>query len=186
MSLLPRDYYGDWTRPRLFDPGFDRAFDDPFFHRDLATIPSWAREGSLAMPSSMMRESALLEPPPEIRDDSEKFQVRMDVSHFRPEEINVRVIDKYLEIEARHEETKDRNDIGHEEHGTIKRHFVRKYLLPDGVETPAVESSLDANGLLTIKAPKKPALEYTKRGRMIPIQYGPKHGPIMLPVEHKK
>jgi crystallin alpha B len=57
--------------------------------------------------------------------------VNLDVHQFKPEEITVKTIENYVIIEGRHQEKED-------EHGYIQRHFVRKYLLPEGVKPEAV------------------------------------------------
>lgn len=99
-----------------------------------------------------------------IKSDKDKFQVNLDVQHFAPEEVTVKVIDNYVVVEGEHEERKD-------EHGFISRQFKRRYAIPEDCNPEAVESKLSSDGVLTITAPKK-ALE---RGeRLVPItQTGP-------------
>ena len=73
----------------------------------------------------------------------------MDVAHFEPHEVSVKALtDGSIVIEARHEEKQD-------EHGYISRQFSRKYLLPKDVESEKLSSSLTADGILTVTAPKK-------------------------------
>lgn len=100
-----------------------------------------------------------------IVSEKEKFQINLDVQHFAPDEINVKTGDGYVMIEAKHEEKRD-------EHGSISRQFVRKYSLPDGVESEDVVSQLSSDGILTITAPRK---EVNSKGeRVVPItQTGP-------------
>lgn len=100
-----------------------------------------------------------------IKADKEKFQVNLDVQHFAPEEISVKVCDKFVVVEGKHEERKD-------EHGYITRQFKRRYALPEDCNPEAVESKLSSDGVLTITAPKLQALE--KGERVVPIaQTGP-------------
>ncbi|OWR44133.1 small heat shock protein [Danaus plexippus plexippus] len=47
-----------------------------------------------------------------IKSDKDKFQVNLDVQHFKPEEITVKTADGYIVVEGKHEEKKD-------EHGFI-------------------------------------------------------------------
>ncbi|XP_015781289.1 alpha-crystallin A chain [Tetranychus urticae] len=83
-----------------------------------------------------------------INDSEDKFEVNVDCAHFKPEEINVKLADNHLVVEARHEERSD-------EHGFISRAFKRRYILPENVEIEKIESSLGVDGVLKIKAPKK-------------------------------
>jgi crystallin alpha B len=83
-----------------------------------------------------------------VKADKDKFQVILDVQQFKPEEINVKVADKYVVVEGKHEEKPD-------EHGIISRHFVRKYVIPEACDVEQVSSSLSSDGVLTITAPRK-------------------------------
>ena len=93
-----------------------------------------------------------------ITDNKENFAVEINVSQFAPEELDVSLKDRYLVVEGRHEE---RND----EYGTIERHFIRKYRVPEDTNLDDFQSHLSREGMLSITAPKK-ALEC---GRKIPI-----------------
>ncbi|XP_008551693.1 protein lethal(2)essential for life [Microplitis demolitor] len=89
-----------------------------------------------------------------VKADKDRFQVILDVQQFKPEEINVKVVDKCVVVEAKHEEKQD-------EHGWISRQFVRKYMIPEQCDIDQVNSSLSSDGVLTITAPRKdvPKLE---------------------------
>ncbi|KAF7268281.1 hypothetical protein GWI33_018552 [Rhynchophorus ferrugineus] len=78
--------------------------------------------------------------------DKDKFQANLDVQHFMPEEISVKVNDNVLTNEGKHEEQED-------EHGFISRHFVRKYVIPKNCDMAKIESKLSSDGVLTITAP---------------------------------
>lgn len=55
--------------------------------------------------------------------NEEKFEVILDVQQFSPNEISVKVTDKFVIVEAKHEEKQD-------EHGYVSRQFTRRYMLP--------------------------------------------------------
>lgn len=74
--------------------------------------------------------------------------MNLDVQQFKPEEVNVKVVNNYVVVNAKHEE---RND----EHGFISREFTRRYLLPSDVNPDAISSSLSSDGVLSIQAPPK-------------------------------
>ncbi|GAB1291886.1 Heat shock protein beta-6 [Apodemus speciosus] len=77
--------------------------------------------------------------------DPGHFSVLLDVKHFSPEEISVKVVGDHVEVHARHEERPD-------EHGFIAREFHRRYRLPPGVDPAAVTSALSPEGVLSIQA----------------------------------
>jgi len=85
------------------------------------------------------------------------------VSHFKPEELNVKTVDNCLVVEAKHEERPD-------EHGYVYRHFTRRYVLPPGVKAEEVTSKLSADGVLTITAPRALPEPAPSNERIIPIQ----------------
>nr|ASQ43188.1 HSP20.3 [Choristoneura fumiferana] len=109
-----------------------------------------------------------------IQSDKDKFQVSLDVQHFKPEEIKVTSSGHTITIEGKHEEKPD-------EHGFISRHFVRRYVLPDDHDVDQVQSSLSSDGVLTITAPRKS--EGGKDEKPIPIQ---QTGQPSRPIEAKK
>ncbi|XP_053546140.1 heat shock protein beta-6 [Bombina bombina] len=82
----------------------------------------------------------------EVKLDKDQFSVLLDVKHFSPEELTVKVLGDYVEVHARHEERQD-------EHGFISREFHRRYKIPSTVNPAAITSALSAEGLLSIQAP---------------------------------
>ncbi|KMQ97179.1 protein lethal essential for life-like protein [Lasius niger] len=98
-----------------------------------------------------------------VKADKDKFQVILDVQQFKPDEINVKVVDKCVVVEAKHEEKQD-------EHGWISRQFVRKYMIPEQCDVDQVSSNLSLDGVLTIIAPRKEKLE-TNNERSIKIEH---------------
>jgi len=85
----------------------------------------------------------------EIKTDKTNFNVSLDVQHFQPEEINVKIVDNFFVIEGKHEEKGD-------DHGTISRHFVRKYMIPEECDHEKASTTLSSDGILTITVPVKP------------------------------
>jgi crystallin alpha B len=160
---------GDWWDfpfpSLLFDQDFGMGWNEmmPYWHRHSRQMaPHWASQGVEEGGAS------------HVTNNKEKFQVDLNVSHFSPEEIKVTTRDKELVIEGNHEERMD-------QHGFVSRQFTRKYMLPKDVDPTTVSSSLSADGLLTVKAPKM-AIEGPKH-REIPIEKAPHGKPA---VEHKK
>uniref|UniRef100_A0A7I4XTD9 SHSP domain-containing protein n=1 Tax=Haemonchus contortus TaxID=6289 RepID=A0A7I4XTD9_HAECO len=98
-------------------------------------------------------------------DDDKKFAVSLDVSQFRPEELNVHLEGRELTIEGK-QEHKTGNSA-------IHRSFTRKWLLPENVDLDAIRTQLDDKGYLSVEAPK--SIEGHKQKRTIPIMAAPQN-----------
>ncbi|KAI4498767.1 hypothetical protein M0802_006234 [Mischocyttarus mexicanus] len=156
MSLLPllfSDWWEDLDRPhRILDQNFGLALTP----EQLVTIPSRMellrpRErcpmGYYRPWAEMIRQKNN-GGSSEVTADKDKFQVVLDVQQFQPDEIDVKVVDRFVVVTAKHEEKRD-------EHGWISRQFVRKYMIPEQCEIDQVASKLSSDGVLTITAPRK-------------------------------
>ncbi|CDW57110.1 HSP20 domain containing protein [Trichuris trichiura] len=82
-----------------------------------------------------------------VINDDKKFQDTLDVTHFKPKELEITTKNDGLIIHGEHEENKD-------DHGYIMRVFTRAYWLPKGIIPENFKSNLPPNGLLTIEAAK--------------------------------
>lgn len=100
------------------------------------------------------------------------LQVRLDVQHFTPNEITVKIIDNFIVVDAQHEEKQD-------EHGYIFRHFERRYPLPIGFKSEDVVSTISSDGILTVTAPK------TSDGSQVRQLHIERTGPIRSNVINK-
>lgn len=84
----------------------------------------------------------------EMKMEKDRFSLNLDVKHFKPEELSVKINGDFIEIHAKHEDRQD-------DHGFISREFLRKYRVPAGMDPASVTSSLSADGVLTVIAPRK-------------------------------
>ena len=149
MALVPRELFRNWWSDM---DRYHRELEDHF--RKLSTRDDpW-------QPPAMPSFNEFFHPWKNVMEQLEhdvggsttvdrsqnKFQVVVDVQQFAPEEITVRTDDKYITIEGKHEEKKD-------QHGYVSRHFVRRYVLPQGYDIGHVKPSLSSDGVLTITAP---------------------------------
>lgn len=176
MSLVPllfSDWWEDLQYPhRLFDQNFGQGI-----HQDQLMHPNILERFALSQRNRHVRPSPLTYYRPwgellrnrqeggisTVQADKDKFQVILDVQQFKPEEINVKVVDKFVVVEAKHEEKQD-------EHGWISRQFVRKYMIPEQCDIDQVTSSLSSDGILTITAPRKDKPK-AKNERAIKIEH---------------
>jgi len=77
-------------------------------------------------------------------DGSRNLDVTLDMSNFKLEEIEVKVANNKLSVQAKHEE---------DEHSCVKHEFHREFLLPEGTDLEKIRSSLSKDGILSIKGP---------------------------------
>ena len=91
------------------------------------------------------------------------FQLTLPVSSFKPEELTVKVVNDSLLIEAHHEEKDEKTG------SFSQRHFQQRFFLPKSCDKEALTSSLSADGLLTVTAPRK-SIEAPPAERKIEIQ----------------
>ncbi|XP_061094906.1 heat shock protein beta-6 isoform X1 [Conger conger] len=78
--------------------------------------------------------------------DRSGFTVQVDVKHFSPEELMVKVTGDFIEVHGKHEQKKDGP-------GLVSRQFNRRYRIPEGVDVAALESAVSPEGILVICAP---------------------------------
>ncbi|VDO57156.1 unnamed protein product [Onchocerca flexuosa] len=163
MSLFrynPRDYFYTSPMERFIVNLLDNTFDDRSSRSLHSVAPYWLHQPEL-------NECNIGSTLGEVINEKDKFAVQADVSHFHPKELSVSVRNRELVIEGHHKERTDRAG-----HGSIERHFVRKYVLPEEVQPDTIESHLSDKGVLTICANKR--VNGTPASRNIPIRASPK------------
>ncbi|XP_070509261.1 protein lethal(2)essential for life-like [Chironomus tepperi] len=121
-------------------------------------IRSTQRYCPLVMRKACQKDLSTKSKEQEVKD----FSVAFDVSSFKPEEISVKVKDRDVIIEAKHDERED-------EHGFISRQLTRKFILPDEYDPDTISTYINADGKMTIKA-LKPQPEIRVKERIIPIK----------------
>jgi len=102
----------------------------------------------------------------EVINDKNKFEIRLDCNHFKPEELVVKTIGDSVVIQGKHEE---RDDSNGNDKSYISREFSRRYTLPVGCDAKDVVSSLDSNGVLKISVKKQKLPEVEDEKRDVPI-----------------
>jgi len=80
-----------------------------------------------------------------VTNTAEGFEIKLDVSNFKPAELNVKTVENFVLIEGKHEERQDA-------HGFIARSFTRRFIIPEGVNSESVTCKLASNGVLVISA----------------------------------
>ncbi|ODM92109.1 Alpha-crystallin B chain [Orchesella cincta] len=95
-------------------------------------------------------------------EKKDRFEIKMDVQQFAPEELDVKMVENCLVVEGKHEEKQD-------EHGYISRHFVRRYKLPEDVKPETITCNLSSDGVLFMSAPRMIEQKLTERA--VPINF---------------
>ncbi|XP_077161820.1 alpha-crystallin B chain [Paroedura picta] len=127
---------------------FNQAFGDHLVESEL--FPGTSALSSFLFRPPLLRFPSWLENRfSEMRLDKDKFYVNVDVKHFSPEELKVKVLGDVIEIHGKHEERQD-------EQGFVAREFNRKYKIPVDVDPLSITSSLSSDGVLTVNGPRKP------------------------------
>nr|APH81350.1 Hsp20 [Tigriopus kingsejongensis] len=117
-------------------------------------LPRWAIPEDLKPKWSPMLTSATHDEVLKVKEGQDKFEVTVDVSQFKPEELKVTTNNNVLSIEGKHEEAKsDPNNSS-----SVMRQFSRKWTLPEDCQANEVVSNLSSDGILLVTAPRKAAL----------------------------
>lgn len=126
VPLMYRDWWDEFDLPirtsRLLDQHFGTGLKrDDLFSSAWTSSPSVLRHGYIRpwKRCNLQKQDS----GSTLNVDNEKFEVILDVQQFLPEEINVKIVDKFVVVEGKHEEKQD-------EHGFVSRQFSRRYNLP--------------------------------------------------------
>ncbi|CAB3240077.1 unnamed protein product [Arctia plantaginis] len=154
MSLMP--YWIRHLRNVASRDPMIRAFEDPFgvFSRDPFFRDPMKYMKSITSPIDHV-EGVYSDS--EIKVDSKKVEVHLDVRNFTPEQISVKTVGNEVTVEGMKEIKRDS--------GWTKSHFERRFLLPDGFPPERVECHLDKGKLVLVAFRSEPINE-----RVIPIQ----------------
>ncbi len=142
-ALSTSDHRRNWLLPR---------FEDDFF--DDADFKHW--------PKLLTTSDEILK----VSDDDTKFQVSVNTHGYKPEELQVKVKDNVVTIEAKHEEKSEDKS----KKSFVSRQFSRSYTLPQGCKMETVKSNLSADGILMVTAPKAAKSIKFEESRKVPIQ----------------
>ncbi|CAF4861697.1 unnamed protein product [Pieris macdunnoughi] len=103
--------------------------------------------------SHLIRAAAALEledtlEDPQIISDSEQYLVRLSVRTYKPDELKIKVKNRYMIVEGKHK-LKNEDDKRY-----IANHFMQRFILPPGTRQEELKAVLNEKGILSISAPK--------------------------------
>ncbi|CAG2107802.1 unnamed protein product, partial [Medioppia subpectinata] len=127
-----RHYWDVWP-DKVMRERFVHDWDDWQDFQD-NSLTSRNRRSELARRSDDQSKNQVLE-------DKTRFRVKLDVSHFKPWEVEVKYADNNIVVTGKHEEVEDKQ-------GWVSRQFSRRYALPEEYDSDLLNSSLTADGVL--------------------------------------
>lgn len=83
---------------------------------------------------------------PVISSDSEKFEVKMNVKRFKPDELRIKVKNRNVVVEGKHKNEDDQKFMAN--------HFVQRFVLPLGSKQEEVTAVLNEKGVLVVTVPR--------------------------------
>ncbi|KAK7492032.1 hypothetical protein BaRGS_00016696 [Batillaria attramentaria] len=150
----------DWQAlRRALDPEASQRLDDIYRGQGVIVVPGGQGAGpSVRLPTERMTGFS------EVHNDDQVFRIRMNVKHFRQEELSILIRDdERIVVHGTHTERPDAED----DESTISREFWRQYVLPKNVDLSRVTAQFSDDGILQIKVMKFPQQEDAER--VIPI-----------------
>lgn len=137
--------------PRLSSP-FHAFFHEP---------PVW----SVTLPRNWQQIARWQEqefaPPATVNKDG--YKLTLDVKDYS--ELKVKVLDESVVLVEGKSEQQEA-----EQGGYSSRHFLRRFVLPEGYEADKVTSTLSSDGVLTISVPNPPGVQETPKEREVTIE----------------
>ncbi|KAJ8286013.1 hypothetical protein GJAV_G00033540 [Gymnothorax javanicus] len=130
-----------WARPRL-----STRLGSPWSGSLRSGFPRTGRSGSPSPAFSSIYSEPRSSPVPAA---GEPWKVCVNVHSFKPEEINVRTKDGFVEVSGKHEEKQDEGSI-------VTKNFTKKIQIPADVDPLTVFASLSPEGVLIIEAHQAP------------------------------
>jgi len=149
MQLRMNHGSGGMQWPELHSTSWqtgDPLGNDSFFHLNPRSIPiqqidSSAQSGSREVLDDLTMDNLFIEDP---QTKSRMFRMSFDVKKYDPKEVQVRVEDRCLVVEAKQTGPGANSE------------FSRRIELPNDVEVEKLSSTLSSDGILTLQAPCPP------------------------------
>nr|AAZ14793.1 33.6 kDa small heat shock protein [Choristoneura fumiferana] len=120
------------------------ALDQQLSH-SLAFHYLWPWSELMQAAAAMNEEDNLEEP--QITADPNRFEIKINVKRFKPEELRIKVKNQYIVVEGRHKTTATDNRF-------MANHFVQRFNLPPGSKQEEVTAVLNEKGVLIVSAPR--------------------------------
>jgi len=103
----------------------------------------------------------------DLADHGDEFVVTADVPGFEKDDVDLRILDDTLHIEARHERSSEEEAETYLRHEREHRSLSERVALPEPVDREGIEAKIK-NGVLTVRLPKAEPTEAS--GHQIDIE----------------
>ncbi|KAJ8263420.1 hypothetical protein COCON_G00158770 [Conger conger] len=137
---LSMDWPG-WARPRL-----STRLGSPWSGSLRTGFPRTSRSGSPGPSFSSIYNEPRSSP---VCVPGEPWKVCVNVHSFKPEELNIKTKDGFVEVSGKHEEKQEEGSI-------VTKNFTKKIQIPADVDPISVFASLSPEGVLIIEAHQTP------------------------------
>jgi len=161
MMARSKDF---WGRVDTDMSNFDEQVKRTHADMDMAMspfrpqLPTWAIPDSASSSLSGLIGPSRHDEVMKVKTDDTKFEVTLDVSEYKPEELKVTTVNNVLSIEGKHEaHSEDSKDTGNATafgSSSVTRQFSRKWTLPKDADPNDVVSNLSSDGILMVTAPR--------------------------------
>lgn len=129
----------------IFNPLFAENVFDSLYRK----TPEFSVSGSV---------SGCFYPAVDVREKSDSYIMDIDLPGYTEKDVTVHLKDRMLTLSSVQQETKEEKET--DEQFLIKersrRHFVRRFTLPEDIDHEKVEAAFK-NGILTVSIPRKEA-----------------------------
>ncbi|XP_076070775.1 alpha-crystallin A chain-like [Mytilus galloprovincialis] len=149
-----RDPWDSVRNENFFVKPFESQFRDMAKMFDNFTRSPWYNEDYVR--SKEVADALAKSEVAEVKYDSKKLEIKLDVSMYKPEELNVTIAEDRLIIKGKHEQKEDN-------HGFITREFTREFVIPENIDVDGITSTLSEEGMLMIQGRAKGAEETKER-----------------------
>jgi HSP20 family protein len=133
--------YEPWTLMNRLSRELDQAFGEAF-----------------GAPAAASDRTVAWVPAVDVHEEGNRFVVRADVPGVEPKDIEVTADNGILTVRGERRFEKRANVEGFERLERVEGTFLRRFTLPDSVETDKILARF-SNGVLEITIPKSPQLE---------------------------
>ncbi|CAH2102013.1 unnamed protein product [Euphydryas editha] len=121
------------------------AMIDKHISHSLAYHYLWPWNQLIRAAAALELEESLEDP--QIISDSEKYQINLFVRRFKPEELKIKVKNRYIIVEGKQKVNDNASKF-------MANHFVQRFVLPPGTKQEEVTAVFNEKGVLSITAPK--------------------------------
>jgi HSP20 family protein len=100
--------------------------------------------------------SRVFEPPVDILEEAEAYELRAELPGFGPDEVEVEVDKGVLTITGERAREEEKEGRAYRRVERVYGRFTRSFSLPDTVDAESIAADMK-HGVLTVRLPKRPA-----------------------------